>query len=418
MGVTNKAATFKFLVILLLFASIEMLNAGDITFEVKYPRVVNAGETFRLEYILKGSREGINFMPPKFSDGFEMKSGPHIYNYSGSSDGDYEIWKSFLYIVQANKKGVFTIPVSAIEVEGKEYKTSIVELKVLGEHESKEEYYDIDAFLRTQVSRPEIYEGEAVVLSCQLFTKVRLLSVKQIDYPVLDDFEVGSKPFYDHQGIPVFRKEDYNGSQYSVSDLRKIIIYPNRTGKLAITEVEASLSFDTRILDRTKRGYYAGEDQVRGVDKLFKSEPISVRVVRLPGNKPDDFSDAIGKFKLRSEIKGSQPKVGDLFALSLIVDGVGDLSIASAPVLDLPEGIEVYDMKSEDYSFFGDLGIQSDKTFGYLLIAQKAGTYRIPPVRFVYLDTDSGTYKVLTSSEYTVTVTEPKLKGTVVAGLY
>lgn len=419
MSVTHNATASKFLILILLSVFSGGLAAENISFEVRTPPVVNVGETFRLEYVLKGAKDGLNFRIPRFSDNFEIKSGPHISNNASHSGTNHEVWKSYLYIVEAKERGTFSMPVSTVEVEGVEYKTSEVQLAVLAEGEHSEHFqYNIDAFLRTQVSRTEIYEDEAIVLSCQLYTKVPILRIKDTDYPVLADFEVGGKPFYDHEGIPVFRQEKYNGRLYSVSDLRKIVIYPNCVGKLTIPEVQAAFTFDKRALNEPRKGLYPGEKRGEGVDKLLKSEPISVRVVTLPKNKPDDFSDAIGKFKLRSEIKGSQVKVGELFALKLTIEGTGDLGLASAPILDLPNGLEIYDLKSEDYSFFGDSGIQSDKTFGYLIIAKESGTYRIPPARFVYLDPESGTYKVLTSSEYTIAVADHKIKGTVVASLY
>lgn len=418
MSVRNEVITSKLFIFIVLCAFVGSLNATDITFEIKTPRVVSLGETFRLEYIVKGSREGLNFVPPKSIDGFEIKSGPYISNNIISSGGKSEVWQSYLYILEAQKKGTFAMPLSTIEVDGTEYKTSESQLKVLAENEYSAHYqYGIDAFVKTHVSRAEIYENEAVVLSCQLYTRSPLLIVNEINYPVLADFEVGSKPFYDHQGIPVFTKEEYEGNQYYVGDLRKIIIYPNRTGKLIIPEVEATLTFDVRELDKTKRGYYPGEDRVSGVNKYFKTEPIHLRVVTLPKNKPVDYSEAIGSFKLKSKIKGSQAKVGELFGLRLTVEGFGDLGLATIPVLDLPEGLEIYDMKSEDYATFGHLGLQSDKSFSYLLIAREAGVYRIPPARFVYLDSESGTYKVLTSSEYTVTIKERITESSVMAGL-
>lgn len=419
MSVTHRATASKFLIFILLSIFYGRLTAENITFEIKTPPEVNLGETFRLEYILKGAKDGLNFRIPKFDDNFEIKSGPHISSNNSRLGADYEAWKSYLYIVEPKERGIFSMPISTIEIEGVEYKTNEVQLKVLAEGENSADYqYDIDAFLRTQVSRAEIYEDEAVVLSCQLYTKVSILRIKDTDYPVLADFEVGGKPFYDYEGIPVFRQEEYNGRSYYVSDLRKIVIYPNRLGKLAIPEVQATFTFDKRVLNDPPRGFYSGEERGSGVDKQLKSEPISVRVVTLPKNKPDDFSDAIGQFKLWSEIKGSQVKVGELFALKLTIEGTGDLGLASAPILDLPNGLEIYDLKSEDSSFFGDSGIQSDKIFGYLIIAKESGTYRIPPARFVYLDPESGTYKVLTSSEYTIAVAEHKIKGTVVASLY
>ena len=415
MGLITEAKTVSKVFILLLCCLTQSLIAQDVIFEIESPSVVSVDEPFRLEYILRGSVEGTNFNVPKSFEGLEIKSGPHISN-NGRIAGIVEMWQSFLYIVAAKKKGIISLPVASIDFRGTQYKTNEVQLKVLAENDNWGQYqYNIDAFIRTQVSRPEIYEDEAVILSCQLYTKVPLLSVKEIDYPVLDGFDVGGKPFYDHQGIPIFKKEEYNGTEYYVGDLRIITIYPNRIGQLVIPEVKANLTFNTRRLN-TKRGFYPGEVAIESVDKQLKSEPTFVKVVALPKKKPTDFSGAIGRFKIQSEVKGSQVKVGELFPLKVIVDGYGDLNSASAPVLDLPDGVEVYDMVSNDDDvMFSDFGLQSERIFGYLLVAKKAGTYKIPSARFVYLDVESGNYKTLLSSEHTVSIIEPMIKGSVIA---
>lgn len=414
--ITEARSVAKLLVFLFLFFLIQDSVAQDITLEVKTPTVVSAGDPFRLEYILQGTQNGLNFKAPELFEGFEILSGPHVFKSSSYIDNDYKVSKSFLYIVSAKRKGVLFTPEVSIVVGDSPCKAEKVQLKVLAENENSLQYqYDIDAFLRTQVSKDEIYEDEAVVLSCQLYSKVPVLSVKETKYPELNGFEVSSQPFYDYQGIPIFRKEEYKGTEYNVTDLRKIIIYPNRIGQLVIPEVAVTLTFDLKKLDQNRRGVYPGEKRIIGVDKELKSEAIYVKVGTLPKQKTAGFSGAIGTFKMSSEIKGSQAKVGELFALKLTVEGYGDLDTSLAPILDLPEGIEVYDMMSDEDACFVGLRLQSVRTFGYLLVAKKAGTFQIPPAKFVYLDTEIGNYKTLSSVVHKVSIIKPKIKGSIIA---
>lgn len=413
---TGAKLAIKYFISLFLLFITQSLVAQDVAFEVITPRVVSVGEPFRLEYTLSGTQNGLNFRAPKLFEGLDILSGPHIFNTRSLRDGNSKISRSFLYIVSAKEKGILFTPIVSIKVGDNQYTTEKIKVKVLAEDENSLQYqYDIDAFLRTEVSRAEIYEDEAVILSCQLFTKVPVLSVKEMEYPILNGFEVGSKPFYDHQDVLIFRQEMYNGAEYNVADLRKITIYPNQTGQFIIPKVEATLSFNKVKLDKNRRGFYPGEIQVRGVDKKLKSEPTIVKVVEMPTKKPKEFSGAIGTFKMRSEVKGSQAKVGELFALQLTVEGYGDLSNSSVPILDLPDEIEIYDVMSDDDVCFDHLRLQSERTFGYLLVAKKAGTYQIPPAKFVYLDVETGNYKTLLSSAHKVSMAKHEIKGSVVA---
>jgi hypothetical protein len=49
--------------------------------------------------------------------------------------------------------------------------------------------------------------------------------------------------------------------------------------------------------------------------------------------------------------------------------------------------------------------VSGSKTIEYLAIPRASGTYTIPPVQFAYYDTQSDTYKTLTTQEYTINIT-------------
>jgi hypothetical protein len=97
------------------------------------------------------------------------------------------------------------------------------------------------------------------------------------------------------------------------------------------------------------------------------------------------------------------------------IKGKGNLSLVDPPTLEFPPDIESYEPKVLDNYKTGTNGTAGSKTFEFLLIPRRPGTYELPPVAFAYFDLASGRYKEFHSDAFTLKV-KGNGQGAAVAG--
>jgi hypothetical protein len=96
--------------------------------------------------------------------------------------------------------------------------------------------------------------------------------------------------------------------------------------------------------------------------------------------------------------------VNEAVTLTITIQGSGNMKLVKTPYVDWPEGFEVYDPKINNQIAHSTSGTNGTKTVEYLAIPRAGGEYVLPPVRFVYYDTQADEYKTLTTSGYTLNV--------------
>ena len=84
------------------------------------------------------------------------------------------------------------------------------------------------------------------------------------------------------------------------------------------------------------------------------------------------------------------------------------MKLISTPEVAFPQDFETYDPKVNDRFSLTRSGLSGAKEFEYLVVPRHGGSYTIPPVEFVYFDTDARTYKTLRSEPYALKVNKAK----------
>jgi hypothetical protein len=84
------------------------------------------------------------------------------------------------------------------------------------------------------------------------------------------------------------------------------------------------------------------------------------------------------------------------------------MKLIKEPTLDLPKVFEKYDAKVIDKTSLTTDGVAGSMTYDILLVPRTEGSYTIPGIKFVYFDTQSSSYKTLTTSPMSLTVTKGK----------
>lgn len=119
------------LLVVLLTGSMTRVDA-QVTFKASAPASVVEGEQFRLSYVL--NREGRELRLPDIT-GFDLLFGPSTStSYSqqtinGKTTSESSV--TYTYILMAKKAGTYTLPPASITVDGSNYKSNTLQIKVL-----------------------------------------------------------------------------------------------------------------------------------------------------------------------------------------------------------------------------------------------------------------------------------------------
>ncbi|NLA48033.1 MAG: protein BatD, partial [Bacteroidales bacterium] len=123
----------KLLIYYLLLLITRGLSGQDITVEAEYPRAVQSGEQFAIQW--RVNSRGGDFTAPSFA-GFIKLMGPQT-SYSSSTQiingrVTHETSESYLYYLQAVDEGIFILPPASVTIKNKTYYSDSVRIEVSG----------------------------------------------------------------------------------------------------------------------------------------------------------------------------------------------------------------------------------------------------------------------------------------------
>ncbi len=409
----------------------------DVRLTAQAKQVVAVGETFTLNFILNG--QGSGFRGPNIQ-GFNVISGPNtstsssIRNVNGTTS--MTITYTYTYLLQATREGSFDIPAATVTVNGRQVSSSPLTIKVVkgsapgggqGTGGTRSNPAPSgggiganDVYVKAFASQSSPLQGEGIVVTYRIFTKV---PIAQINISKLSSFSgFWSQNLMKENDKLQQTTQVIDGEQYVVADVRKIALFPLKSGRLVIDPLELNCIAQVRRQTRTRTGDPFFDDffndsffnsGVANVEKTLKSNPLIISVQPLPeAGKPADFSGAVGSFTFRTELDKTRLKTNEAVTLKCIVTGRGNIQLIDKMNVTFPPDFESYDPKvtSDIQSSAG--GISGSQVFEYLVIPRKAGKFNIKPVSFSYFDLDKKRYVTLTSPDYTLEVE----KGTGEAG--
>src|SRR5262249_45462710 len=131
-----------------------------------------------------------------------------------------------------------------------------------------------------------------------------------------------------------------------------------------------------------RHGFFLGGAMREPVE--LSSQPVVLDVLPLPEQgKPADFSGAVGRFALEVRASPLEVAAGDPVTLTATLRGEGDLSSVTPPSIAGGDTLRVYPVQSVAAPAGSPPGT---RVFEQVVIPQKPGTVRLPPLRFSWFD--------------------------------
>jgi hypothetical protein len=131
--------------------------------------------------------------------------------------------------------------------------------------------------------------------------------------------------------------------------------------------------------------------------------PVTLEVRPLPP-APQDFSGAVGDFKISSKVVPLRVKAGEPVTWTVDLEGSGNWpQIRGLPAREAPADFQVIQPKPKRTQAAGKL-FEATLSEDVVLVPTRAGAYELPPLNFVYFDPKSGSYRTITAPGAAVTV--------------
>ena len=381
---------------------------GQINFEVSVSKKqLGLNERLRVDFSI--DKPGDNFRPPSFSS-FRVISGPMQSVSNVFVNGKRTYSMTYTYFITPLKKGVFDIEQASIEYEGNVYKTTPVTINVTEAvaipRDPNDPKYIVDEKLHlvAEVSKRSPYVNEPITIVYKLYfaQNVNPTDVDVVDMPKYNDFWSYSVDIPNRN----IDTSIYKGERYNFVEWRKVVLYPQRAGKLEIKP----LSLDVTVNVPTGKRDFFQRVIYTQVPKLVSAGNLTINVKPLPTEgQPDDFSGAVGNFSIDVSTSKKQLKANESLQAKVKISGRGNLRLFGMPNLQTPSAIEQYEPETSENIRSNLSGMSGSITQSYTLIPQVQGKYPIPSIEFSFFNPKKKTYETIKSSEQLVDVTEGPL---------
>ncbi len=424
----SKISKYKTILCVFLIAVISVSNslAEEFTATVSSP-AVSVGDQVQITFSLNAN--GKNFKAPSFPD-FNVLMGPNQSTQMQIINGSVSQTLTFTYVLQANKEGTFKIGSAEIYAGNTKFLSNPISIIVSkaskqqsgaaqgqgGSNPSASVEGGKNVFIKAKIDKSNVYQGEGISVTYKLYTKVTLLNYSVNKLPSFNGF--WSQEINMPQQLE-FRNENIDGVNFKVADIKKVILFPQRTGALSIDPMEGEVIARVQVKRQQQQKSNDPFDQffndpffsnpffnnnVQDIKVTLKSDAIKVNVRDLPSGAPAGFTGAVGKFTCDISLDKKEIKAHDAVNLKIKISGKGNIRLIDAPKIEFPPDFETYDPKENVSATATVGGVTGTKTFEFLLIPRNAGNYKINVTPFSFFDLESKRYQTIPSSELTLKV--------------
>lgn len=374
-------------------------SAQDVSFTASAPSSVLSGQQFRLVYTINS--QGSGFKAPDFSD-FNVLAGPSTSSSSNISFVNGQMSQSFTYsftyILQAKAEGSFTLQPATITVDGKKISSNPVTINVgKGQQQQQQQQAqqssgsDDDILVRIILSKDKVYQGEQLVATIKIYTRINLVGFEEFKFPTYKGF------WAEEVDIPnqiQLQQENFNGKVYNAGVLKKTLLFPQKSGEITIEPFEIKLMVQERVQQSSRNFWDSFFNTYQTVSKRLVSPPVKVTVVPLP-TAPAGFNGAVGNFTLSATANPLQLKSNESLSIIYKLSGTGNLRLVEFPQPKLPPQFETYDPKVTDQVKVSANGISGTRMSEQLLIPRSAGHFTITTPDFVFFNPTSKKFETI-----------------------
>jgi len=388
---------------------------------------VGLDEQFTYEVEVSGPVQNLpDIELPDFSK-FAVIGGPSVSSSFQIINFKMSASKIYTLVLMPREAGTFRIGAAVAQYKGKTYRSNEIELTVVKQGRSgsasrqrppastkDKPPADVDlsqtVFLQVIPSKRTAYVNEEVTLRYKIYFRTRITNNQIVKMPEAVGCWVEEYPV---PRRPRIYTETIKGVQYNVAEIRKVAIFPNRSGKITVTPLE--LLVETVVRRQRSRDPFDMFDDFFGdpfgqvVQKKLSSGTVTLNVLPLPEEgKPADFSGLVGDFRIHSSIDKRSCQTNEALSYKVKISGRGLLKFLNELPVQFSPDFEVYEPKINQTQNKSGGRITSNKEFEYVIIPRVPGDKEIKSFRLSYFNPADKQYHYLTVPAYHIQVSKGK----------
>jgi len=388
------------------------------TFELLGVQNVVQGRRFALTFRLSNAQANPPAAPQL--DHCRLFSGPEIstmeYQMNNNGRVTHTVMYDFTYVYIADETGTVKVPQLTVDAGGKRLSTRAASFQILppdknaapaqspraGAQHGRRQPQDTphmspdDLLVRVSFSKNSVYEQEAVIATIKVYTKLEIKDFRVVKQPEFEGFLSEELPVSNRVQL-----ENYAGSNYYSAELKKCLLYPQKSGTLRLrTGV-----YDVTVVHQqpVSQGFWVTmretEEHVSTV-----SNAASIAVKPLPEPRPAGFSGAVGRFEVSTELNPELMRTNEAATYSVIIKGTGNIKYIPQPEITFPTSFDHYTPKTDINASLSGANSSGTYRIDFPIVPQEVGRFEIQPYDFVYFDPSAAKYVTLPGRAYNVNV--------------
>lgn len=355
---------------------------------------VEVGETvvFTVESNIEGTSQ-IDNIPGSFANSGSISSGMNYQMDYNTGD--------VLVIYTNTETGVFTKPgtykIGPAYIKsrsGQGYQSNMITINVskkihLNNGQISKQQLADPAFGVIQTSKNSIYEGESIVVGAKIYSRFQPTRIGNYT-TFIQRKGVEFQPLTNSARDLKVHEERFKGNNYFTLEYDRNLIFPSGTGMFVL---------DPFTMDVIKgfKGF------------TLTSSGATIEIKPLPSGAPSDFIGAVGEFSIARKIDTTSVKQGEVFKLTIGIEGTGNIQNSLKPELNLPKGMIVYgDPIITKNISYGVNGAEGRISYEFNIQVSSSGKIEIPGTSISYFDPTSAQYVTVKSEDHSISVKKDK----------
>ena len=315
----------------------------------------------------------------------------------------------YIYTLKPLTEGTFVIDSVSIQYKGVTYSTSPIAVTVIEGYSTgrAEEYMlddgtpiDIgklkkDIFILVETGETSVVEGQQVVLSYKLYSRIDIDSIALKSAPEFVGFY--KEDIYNATKLEN-RREVIEEEVYETTLLKKVALYPIKPGRYSLNP----LVLETTVIVKSDDpfGIFG-----RPFTFQLKSNDVEIDVKPLPPGEQAGFSHIVGDLTLEITGRDRAVAAGESTACYVIMKSTGNLGSINPPQLLLSKRGRVYLSDTKADRVEEPDGLYLTRRYEYTIIPEENGTLEVDMENIVFYHPVSGQYIIVDPEPFAITVT-------------